>query len=76
MQYKLLEMVLLQNQHLAQERPIVCPQLIEIDTTRNAFTEIVATIPIRRMATACVVAFRLMSETLSDEQRCHAYHRW
>ena len=61
-------MILFQNQHLAQERPIVCLELIEIDTTRNGFTEIVSAIPIRRSAPIGVIAFALMTQIqLTDD---------
>ena len=41
---------------------ITCSQCIEIETTRHTLTKIVATIPIRRTATAPIQTRRLMSQ--------------
>ena len=51
---------LFQDDHFPHWRNLVCFQLVEIDTTRNAFTQRIATIPIRRTTPARVVTRRLM----------------
>ena len=52
---------LLQNNHFAQERHIVRLQLIEIETTRNALADCIASIPMCGAASVDVVAFPLMA---------------
>ena len=53
---------LFENHHLAQKGYIVCFELIEIDTTRNTFTDFVSAIPVRRTTPTRVVAFTLVSK--------------
>ena len=60
---------LLQNHHLPQRRHFVRLQLVEIDTTRNAFAECIPTIPIRRTTPRRVVTRDLMSEFQNTHQR-------
>ena len=47
--------LLFQNNHFPHRRNLVRLQLVEIDTTRNTFTERIPTIPIRRTTPARVV---------------------
>ena len=61
--------LLLEDNHFAQERQLICLELVEIDATRNTFAYVVPAIPIGGTAPVGVVAFPLMSEIqLADDR--------